>query len=164
MVQNGGSSVLRHPRLSGFRFRECGWVYGVSGQISWERMFPLGQELILLVPAGDLNPNRSLWGCQNDTSPPLVSPEIIPVIELPFQPFSLQKGTFLYRGGKNRNHPIEPGLRAFIIRYPRSRVRRDPEGGEAWAPFLISWEGRNISVSCRIPTYSMSRGGGKQIR
>ena len=49
-------------------------------------MFPLGQELILLVPAGDLNPNRSLWVFQNDTPPPLVSPEIIPVIELLFQP------------------------------------------------------------------------------
>ena len=68
----------------------------------------------------------------------------------------------MYRGGKNRNYPIEPGLRAFIIRYPRSRVTGDPEGREACAPFFIFLEGRNLSVSCRIPSYSMTRGGGNK--
>ena len=51
------------------------------GKISLEGMFPHGQELIPLVPAGDLNPNRSLGVFQMDTPPPLVSPEIIPARE-----------------------------------------------------------------------------------
>ena len=85
---------------------------GSRDKISFEGMFPHGQELIPLVPAGDLNPNHSLWVFQNDTPPPLVSREIIHVIDS-FPTFSFQKGTFLYIGGKNRNHPIESAPKAF---------------------------------------------------
>ena len=71
------------------------------GKISFEGMFPHGQELILLVPAGDLNPNRSLWGFQNDTPPPLVSPEIIPVIE-PLSNLLFPEGYFLVHRWKEQ--------------------------------------------------------------
>ena len=71
------------------------------GKISLEGMFPHGQELILLVPAGDLNPNRSLWVFQMDIPPPLVSPEIIPAREPLSNPL-FPEGYFLVQRWKEQ--------------------------------------------------------------
>ena len=113
---------------------------------SFEEMFPHGQELIHLVPSGDPNPSRSLLMSQNDTPPPLVSPEIIPVIE-PLSNLLLPEGYSLVHRWNFMNHPNEPDLTALKNRYLRSRVGVDPEGREACASSSIYLEERNLSVS-----------------
>ena len=88
---------------------------------------------------------------QNDTPPPPVSPKIIPVIE-PLTNLLLPEGYSLAQRWNYINHPDEPDLTATKNRYLRSRVGVDPEGREACAS-SIYLEGRNQSVSRRIPSY-----------